>query len=74
MTRTVLEIQDGGGESDPEAREWIDAISSVMAFEGSERADLLLGKTVGMARRQGASLPFAANTAYINTIPPHKEA
>jgi pyruvate dehydrogenase E1 component len=26
-----------------------------------------------MARRQGARLPFAANTAYINTIPPHKE-
>ena len=73
MPRTVLEIQDSGGEPDPEAREWIDAISSVMAFEGSERADLLLDKAVGMARRQGARLPFAANTAYINTIPPHKE-
>jgi pyruvate dehydrogenase E1 component len=74
MARTVLEIMDGGGEADPEAREWVDAISSVMAFEGSERADLLLGKAVGMARRQGARLPFVANTAYINTIPPHKEA
>jgi len=74
MARTVLEIRDGGGEADPEAREWVDAISSVMAFDGSERADLLLGKAVGMARRQGARLPFAANTAYINTIPPHKEA
>ena len=73
MTRTVLEIKDGGGEPDPEAREWIDAISSVMAFDGSERADFLLGRTVGMARRQGARVPFAANTAYINTIPPHKE-
>jgi len=73
MARTVLEIHDGGGEDDPEAREWIDAISSVMAFEGSERADFLLGKTVGMARRQGARVPFAAHTAYINTIPPHKE-
>ena len=72
MTRTVLEIKDSA-EPDEEAREWIEAISSVMAFEGSERADFLLGKTVGMARRQGARLPFAANTAYINTIPPHKE-
>ena len=74
MTRTVLEIADGGGEADAEAREWIEAVSSVMAFEGSERADFLLGKAVDMARRQGSRVPFAANTAYINTIPPHKEA
>ncbi len=73
MTRTVLEIT-GDEEKDVEAREWVDAISSVMAFEGSERADFLLGRAVEMARRQGARLPFAANTAYINTIPPHKEA
>ena len=72
MTRTVLEINDVS-EPDAEAREWVDAISSVMAFEGSERADFLLGRAVDMARRQGARLPFAANTAYINTIPPHKE-
>jgi len=72
MNRTVLDINDVS-EPDPEAREWIDAISSVMAFEGSERADFLLGRAVDMARRQGARLPFAANTAYINTIPPHKE-
>jgi len=72
MTRTVLEIHDTD-EPDAEAREWIEAISSVMAFEGSERADFVLGRAVDMARRQGARLPFAANTAYINTIPPHKE-
>jgi pyruvate dehydrogenase E1 component len=72
MSKTVLEINDGG-DPDPEVREWVDAVSSVMAFEGSERIDLLLGRAVDMARRQGARLPFAANTAYINTIPPHKE-
>ncbi|HYD15459.1 MAG TPA: pyruvate dehydrogenase (acetyl-transferring), homodimeric type [Hyphomicrobium sp.] len=72
MARTVLEIQDHG-EPDPEARDWMDAVSSVLAFDGSERADFLLGRAVDMARRQGASVPFAANTAYINTIPPHKE-
>lgn len=74
MNRIVLEIKDGDREPDAEAREWIEAVSSVMAFEGSERADYLLGRAVDMARRQGARLPFAANTAYINTIPPHKEA
>ncbi|HEX2839749.1 pyruvate dehydrogenase (acetyl-transferring), homodimeric type [Hyphomicrobium sp.] len=73
MARTVLEIT-GDEEKDAEAREWVEAISSVMAFDGSERADFLLGRAVEMARRQGARLPFAANTAYINTIPPHKEA
>ena len=73
MNRIVLEIRDGDGEPDAEAREWVEAVSSVMAFEGSERADHLLGRAVDMARRQGARLPFAANTAYINTIPPHKE-
>jgi pyruvate dehydrogenase E1 component len=72
MARTVLEISDGV-ESDPDARDWIDAVSSVLAFEGSERADYLLGRAVDMARRQGARVPFAAQTAYINTIPPHKE-
>ncbi|AHB49325.1 pyruvate dehydrogenase [Hyphomicrobium nitrativorans NL23] len=74
MTRTVLEIHDGREPDDPEAREWMDAVSSVMAFEGSARADHLLGRAVDMARRQGAAVPFAANTAYINTIPPHKQA
>jgi pyruvate dehydrogenase E1 component len=73
MSKTLLEIQDGG-DPDPEVREWVDAVSSVMAFEGSERADFLLGRAVEMARRQGARVPFASNTAYINTIPPHKEA
>ncbi|MGL4395927.1 MAG: pyruvate dehydrogenase (acetyl-transferring), homodimeric type, partial [Hyphomicrobium sp.] len=43
-------------------------------FEGIERADQILGQTVETARRHGAKLPFAANTAYINTIPPHAEA
>ena len=75
MNRTVLEIDDSGrAGDDAEAREWVDAVSSVMAFEGSARADALLAAAVDMARRQGAAVPFAANTAYINTIPPHKQA
>ena len=54
---------------DIEVREWIDAVQSVIEFEGVRRADELLGKTVESARRSGARLPFAGNTAYINTIP-----
>ena len=72
MTRSVFEIRHAD-DGDPEAREWQEAIASVIAFEGSVRADEILGKAVETARRQGARVPFAANTAYINTIPPHHE-
>ena len=59
-----------------ELREWEDAISSVLAFEGRHHADDVLSSAVEVARRSGAKLPFAANTAYVNTIaadeePPH---
>ena len=72
MTRNLLDLPESD-DSDDAIREWQDAISSVMAHEGSVRADILLGKAVETARRQGASIPFAANTAYINTIAPHHE-
>ena len=56
-----------------ELREWSEAISSVIAFEGTARADEVLCKVVETARRSGAHLPFAANTAYINSIPPEAQ-
>jgi len=56
-------------DSDPqETEEWKDAVESVIAFEGSGRADDLLEAAVGVARRNGAHVPFARNTAYVNTI------
>jgi len=57
-------------DPDPqETEEWKDAIESVIAFEGSGRADDLLEAAVGVARRNGGHVPFARNTAYVNTIP-----
>ncbi len=56
-----------------ERQEWVDAINSVIAFEGTGQADDLLESAVAAARRSGAKLPFASNTAYMNTIPPHKQ-
>lgn len=56
-----------------EKREWVDAINSVIAFEGTGQADDLLESAVAAARRSGAKLPFASNTAYINTIAPDKQ-
>src|SRR5262245_42041204 len=60
-------------ELDAEAQEWNDAIASVIAYEGPARASELLDKAVATARRSGALLPFAANTAYINTISPSEQ-
>ena len=61
-------------DRDPtETREWLDALNSVEAFEGVGRVDELLEGVIQAARRKGAKLSFAANTAYVNTIPPHDE-
>jgi pyruvate dehydrogenase E1 component len=67
-------MQDVYSDMSAETREWVEAIESVIAFEGLHPADTILGKVVETARRSGASLPFAANTAYINTIPVDEQA
>ena len=59
--------------SDAELQEWSEAIASVIAFEGTQRADEVLSKAVETARLSGAKIPFAANTGYINTIPPQEQ-
>ena len=66
-------MTDEADGSTAEAREWAEAIGSVIAVDGTKRADELLGNVVEIARRSGAKLPFSANTAYINTIPPDEE-
>ncbi len=56
-------------DTDPiETEEWRDAVESVIAFEGTNRADSLLSEAVAVARRNGAKLPFAWNSSYVNTI------
>ena len=56
-----------------ETQEWLDALSSVLENEGSERAHFLLENLVRYTRRRGVHLPFSATTAYLNTIPVGKE-
>ena len=61
-------------DKDPqETREWLDALEGVLATEGPERAHFILEQLIEKGRRSGAFLPYTANTAYINTIPPSKE-
>ncbi len=62
-------------DSDPqETREWLDALEGVIEREGTERAHFLVEQLIDRARRSGTSLPFSANTAYVNTIPVEKQA
>jgi pyruvate dehydrogenase E1 component len=56
-----------------ETKEWLDSIDAVMDEAGSERAHEILELMIDHTRRQGINLPFNANTAYMNTIPPHKQ-
>jgi pyruvate dehydrogenase E1 component len=56
-----------------ETREWVDSLEAVLEIEGPERAHFILEQLVDKARRSGAYLPYRAQTAYINTIPPHLE-
>lgn len=56
-----------------ETQEWLDALDAVIEHEGPERAHFLLEKLIDQSRRSGTNLPYNANTAYVNTIPPHLE-
>ena len=57
-----------------ETREWTDALKSVLAADGPDRAHYLLQRMVDHTRQAGAHLPFAPTTEYINSIPAHLEA
>ncbi len=56
-----------------ETQEWLEALESILEHEGIERAHFILEQLIAKARKTGAYLPYSANTAYLNTIPPNKE-
>src|ERR1700694_5364488 len=69
-------VPDIPAANDPdtlETQEWLAALETVLDREGADRAHYLLEKLIDKARRSGAYLPYTAQTAYINTIPPHME-
>jgi pyruvate dehydrogenase E1 component len=66
-------MDDRARSVNDETDEWLDALDSVEAFEGIGKVDAILDQVVTSARRKGARLPFAANTAYVNTIPPEAQ-
>ena len=61
-------------DSDPvETSEWREAFDSVLEFDGADRAGFLLEELIEEALRNGAPVPYSANTPYLNTIPPHQQ-
>ncbi len=56
-----------------ETQEWLDALGAVIEHEGPDRAHYLIEKQIELARTAGINVPYSANTAYINTIPPEQE-
>jgi len=56
-----------------ETNEWLEALDAVLELEGTQRGHYIVEKLIERARRAGAYLPYSANTAYVNTIPPGQE-
>jgi pyruvate dehydrogenase E1 component len=57
-----------------ETREWIEALTAVVANEGEGRAQYLLKRLTEAARGMGVDAPRGLNTPYRNTIPLEKQA
>ncbi|MDO9115772.1 MAG: pyruvate dehydrogenase (acetyl-transferring), homodimeric type [Polaromonas sp.] len=75
LGKPANEVQDTDAQ---ETREWIDALSAVIANspsndEGRARAHFLLEQLLEQARQEGIDTPFSATTGYVNTIEPSDE-
>jgi len=55
-----------------ETREWLDSLHAVLQHEGAERASYLIDQLTEEAQHAGLGVPFALNTAYVNTLPPQQ--
>jgi pyruvate dehydrogenase E1 component len=61
-------------DSDPqETKEWLDALDSVIQFNGQERAHFLVSHLIDKATSSGIALQNAVTTPFHNTIAPHQE-
>jgi pyruvate dehydrogenase E1 component len=61
-------------DPDPaETTEWLEALDSVLEFEGTDRAEQLLDSLLAEGRRRHVPVPYSAATPYLNTIPPVRE-
>ena len=56
-----------------EDREWRESLDYVLKQQGPDRVRQLLRQLQTRAQEEGVSIPFTANTPYINTIPHSQE-
>lgn len=68
MQQTPAEIEE------LELQEWIYSLDYVLKNSGPERVKQLLQQLQTHVQEKGITLPFSANTPYINTIPLEKQA
>jgi pyruvate dehydrogenase E1 component len=71
------ELSTNGAGADLDAEEtseWLEALDAVVAHDGPERARDLLQRVVERAQHAGTGPVGSLNTAYVNTIPPEREA
>ncbi len=67
----IAEIPAAAEANDPaldETEEWLQAFEDVVRIEGKERARFLLQRLVDKGHEHQVTLPFSANTPYVNTI------
>lgn len=70
----VSQMMNTAADIDPqETAEWLEALEGVIRAEGPERARFLVEALIDQTRRSGGTVPFSANTAYVNTIPAARE-
>ncbi len=61
-------------DSDPsETQEWLEALESLIEYEGKPRAAFLLEKLKQKAQALGCSADFSLQTSYCNTLGPEQE-
>jgi len=61
-------------EREQENREWLDSLDYVFHRQGPDRVRSLLRRLQLRAQQHGVTIPFTANTPYINTIPVERQA
>ena len=50
-----------------ELQEWLDAVTTVVQYEGPDRAKDILSKSLAHANQLGVDTPGLASSSYVNT-------
>ena len=67
-------VQKAADLQEIENREWRESLDYVLREQGAERVRQILRQLQIRAQEQGVSIPFTANTPYINSIPTSQQA